>query len=50
MPAAVVSHRAGRHQPPANDNRASLARQVRRWLAPSVVLLLVAAAAAYSLL
>ena len=51
VPAAVVvTHRAGNHHPPANDNRASLGRQVRRWLAPAGVALLAAAAIAIALL
>ena len=51
VPAAVVmTHHAGRHHPPANDNRASLGRQVRRFLAPAVIILLVACAVAYTLI
>lgn len=51
VPAAVVmTHHAGRHHPPANDNRASLAQHIRRWLGPAVIILLVAAAAAYTLI
>ena len=47
--AVVVTHHAARNHPPANDNRASLGRHFRRWLGPSVIVLLVAGFAAYTL-